>query len=205
MSFLRSTNRETPPPSPLRDGPLSGWDDAALLHDEQQPAESFAIVYRRHVDAIMRFAAMRAIDATGAADLVSETFMAALSARYKYVAQHETARLWLLGIAANRIRDSYRRRDREQRRVDRLGQEQVALTQADHDGYAALLASADREALDALGDLPLVQQHAIRARIIEERSYADVAEALGLTEPNARKHVSRGLAALRRALKEHQR
>src|ERR1700759_2680364 len=105
MTFLRSTNRGTPPPSPLRDGPLTAWTDEELLHDESAPAESFALVYRRHVDAIMRFAATRAIDAAGAADLVSETFMAALAGRYKYEAQHETARLWLLGIAANRIRD----------------------------------------------------------------------------------------------------
>jgi RNA polymerase sigma factor (sigma-70 family) len=201
MSF-RSANRDAAPPS-SPSGPLAGQSDAELLHDTTDPAESFAIVYRRHVDAIMRFAALRAIDASGAADLVSETFAAALAGRHRYVAEHESARLWLLGIAANRIRDSYRARDRDQGRVDRAGREQIVLTQADHDGYAALLATDDRTALDALADLPLVQQRAIRARIIEEHSYAEVAEALGLTEPNTRKHVSRGLAALRRNLKEH--
>jgi DNA-directed RNA polymerase specialized sigma24 family protein len=71
---------------------------------------------------------------------------------------------------------------------------------ADRDGYERLLAGVDGLGLDALADLPEAQQQAIRARVVEDRGYAEIAAALGLSEPATRQQVSRGLAALRRTL-----
>jgi RNA polymerase sigma-70 factor (ECF subfamily) len=60
-----------------------------------------------------------------------------------------------------------------------------------------------RKALvEAIEDLPDRQQDALRLRILDGNSYADVARALSCTEINARQRVSRGLRTLALALQE---
>ena len=51
-----------------------------------------------------------------------------------------------------------------------------------------------------LARLSVEQRDALRLRVVEERSYAQVADALGISEQAARARVSRGLRALARAL-----
>jgi RNA polymerase sigma-70 factor (ECF subfamily) len=189
-------------PSPIR-RPFSSRaiPDVELLHDTTDAPESFAAFYRRHVTAVIRYVASRGLSAEEAADVVADTFLGALQGRYRYRPEREHARLWLLAIATRRIADLRRRQGSEARRRERLGGEAVVLTQLDRDSYAELFADEDRRALDALADLPALQQHAVRARILGEHDYAEIAEALGLSEPATRQHVSRGLSALRRKLR----
>lgn len=175
--------------------------DAELLADSADPEESFALFYRRHAPAVMRFLASRGADAETAADVVADTFMAALRRRSHYRPQHEDARLWLLGIAVRRLADVRRREERERRRLERIVRHTPVLSDADRTTYAALMEST--EALDALADLPETDRQAILARVVEHRSYAEIAEALGLTEPTTRKRVSRGLARLRTRLERN--
>jgi RNA polymerase sigma-70 factor (ECF subfamily) len=61
------------------------------------------------------------------------------------------------------------------------------------------LAAGD-EATLALAELPAEQRHAIEARVIAERDYADIASELRCSEAVVRKRVSRGLRALRTRL-----
>jgi RNA polymerase sigma factor (sigma-70 family) len=180
--------------------PLTAWSDSELLRDATDPAESFAVFYRRHVGATIRFAASRRLDADAVADVVADTFMGALTSRHRYEPVQDTARLWLLTIASRRIADVRRRHGQDGRRHQRLKTEAVVLTQADRDAYRHLVES---DGLDALADLPPVQQQAIRARVIEHREYAEIAEALGLSQPATRQHVSRGLARLRNILERN--
>ena len=53
---------------------------------------------------------------------------------------------------------------------------------------------------DELARLIDDQRDALRLRVVEERSYPEVADALGVSEQTARARVSRGLRALARAL-----
>lgn len=170
--------------------------DADLLEDRRRPADSFAEFYRRHDQALLRFAASRGCDLHTAADIVAETFCAALSKRYHYKAKYESARLWLLGIAVRKIADLQRDHARQVRRRQQLEIEIGVLTVADYESYSTLLEPRPA-AISALDDLPPLQRDAIRARVLEDRNYHEVAAALGLTEPAARKQVSRGLASLR--------
>jgi RNA polymerase sigma-70 factor (ECF subfamily) len=50
--------------------------------------------------------------------------------------------------------------------------------------------------------LPEAERHAIEARVLAERSYAEIAASLRCSELVVRKRVSRGLARLRRQLEE---
>ena len=63
-------------------------------------------------------------------------------------------------------------------------------------------ASESDWATQLLGTLPVEQQEAVRARIIEERPYPEIARELSTSALVVRKRVSRGLATLREHLEE---
>lgn len=50
--------------------------------------------------------------------------------------------------------------------------------------------------------LPVQQREAIRSRVVDERSYSDIASELRTSELVIRKRVSRGLSKLRKQLEE---
>jgi RNA polymerase sigma-70 factor (ECF subfamily) len=55
---------------------------------------------------------------------------------------------------------------------------------------------------DLLRWLPADQREAVRARVLEDKSYDEIAAALETSSLVVRKRVSRGLAQLRREVKE---
>ena len=58
----------------------------------------------------------------------------------------------------------------------------------------------DLGVLELLDGLPEDQREAIRARVIDDADYAEVAARLAISPAAARQRVSRGLATLRRTL-----
>ena len=57
---------------------------------------------------------------------------------------------------------------------------------------------ADEVSADALLDeLPADQRMALRARVLDDRAYGEIAVAEGVSEAAIRQRVSRGLASLR--------
>jgi DNA-directed RNA polymerase specialized sigma24 family protein len=59
------------------------------------------------------------------------------------------------------------------------------------------IAALDRTAVAFVNELPGDQQDAVRARVIDERDYSDIAKDLRCSEAIVRKRVSRGLGTLR--------
>ena len=55
----------------------------------------------------------------------------------------------------------------------------------------------DEEAAQMVEELPEAQRDAIRAHVLEDREYADIASSQQLSEATVRKRVSRGLKVLR--------
>ena len=74
------------------------------------------------------------------------------------------------------------------------------------DGLHAVDEAVDRgesELSRLLAELPPTQREAIEKRVVEEKSYLEIATALRCSESVIRKRVSRGLATLRaRMVKE---
>ena len=155
----------------------------------------FGGFYRRNLDRVLAFCAQRTSEPELAADVAAETFAAALIARRKYRAEQGSAEAWLLGIAAHKLADAQRRGHVERRAQQRLGIAPIAWTDED---LARVTALGDGQPISTLLEqLPGDQRAAVRARVVEERSYEDVAVHLGVSEATARKRVSRGLATLR--------
>lgn len=137
-------------------------------------------------------------DAELAADLTAETFAAALLARDRYRPDMGTPATWLYAIAANKLRDWRRRGFAEDRARRRLRIERPALTADDVEEFGRL---ADEVTADALlEELPADQRTALRARVLDDRAYGDIAVAEGVSEAAIRQRVSRGLASLRQRI-----
>jgi RNA polymerase sigma-70 factor (ECF subfamily) len=158
-------------------------------------ARSFEEFYLRHVDTVLGYFARRTGDAEMAADLASETFAAALAGRGRYRPRKGAAGAWLFGIASRKLADAQRRGYAERRMCRRLGMERIELTDADVAHIEALGESAQ-----LLEGLSPDQAEAVRAHVIEERDYGEIAGELHTSEAVVRKRVSRGLATARRRI-----
>ena len=167
--------------------------DEALLAS-RDPAD-FERFYCHHVDSLLGFFARRTRDPELAADLTAETFAAALAGRRRYRPETGAASAWLFGIAMHKLADAQRRGYAERRARERMGMERLELHE---DDYARIESLAEAEGASALLELiPPDQRDAVRAHVMEERGYDEIARALGASETVVRKRVSRGLAAVR--------
>lgn len=163
-------------------------------------ADAFAALYRRHLPRVLAFALRATGDRELAADLAGEVFAAALAASRRYRPEHESAAPWLLGIAHNKLRESRRRGRIENAARRRLGFATLELDDGDLERVDELAALEDGPALAAVESLPGAERDAIRARIVDERGYAEIAAELRCSESVVRQRVSRGLARARARL-----
>ncbi len=101
-------------------------------------------------------------------------------------------------IARHQLSGWYRRGDVERRAVRRLGIERRALTDDELERIVELAGLEDtRQAVArGLGAFTGEARSALCLRVVEERSYGEIAGALGITEQTARARVSRALRAL---------
>jgi RNA polymerase sigma factor (sigma-70 family) len=176
-------------------------DDATLLQASAHgDAEAFAAFYRRHLASVLRFCLRQTGSREAAADLTGEVFAAALASCGRYEARHDTATPWLLGIARNKLLESRRRGRVEDAARRRLGIARLELDDDDLARVDELAALGDRPAVSLVEALPSDERAAVRARIVEERDYADIAAELECSESVVRKRVSRGLARVRQQL-----
>ncbi len=166
--------------------------DAELLR--AGTADGFEEVYDRHAAQVLAWARVRVGE--HAADLTAEVFARAWLGRSRFRGESDASALpWLLGIAQNVLRESLRKRAVEDAARRRLGMPSLLA------GDTALEAVHDRRTLSepdrqALASLPERDRELLRLRVVEERSYRDIAGRLRCTPQAARHRVSRLLRHL---------
>lgn len=128
-----------------------------------------------------------AVGAVDADDCYQETWIAALRG-YPQLRHADNLRGWLLTIAARKAIDLHRARGRAPLPVDQLPEPQVE----PHEGAG--------EVWEAVRVLPSKQRSAVVMRYLLDADYSTIAEAMGTSEPAARRNVHEGLKRLR---KEH--
>jgi RNA polymerase sigma-70 factor (ECF subfamily) len=158
--------------------------------------DDIAQLYADHARPLVAFFARRTFDPQAASELMAETFAAAVADRKQF--RGESAEGWLYGIARHQLTGWYRKAAVERKALKRLGLEPPHLTDVEYErveDLAGLHALRTRvgELLEAL---PAESRDALRLRIVEERSYPEVAATLGIAEPAARARVSRALRGL---------
>ncbi len=112
----------------------------------------------------------------------------------------QSAAPWLLGIAQNKLRESRRRGRIENATRRRLQIAPLPLEDDDLERVEELAAISDVDVTSALERLPANERDAVRARVIDEREYRDIAGELECSESVVRQRVSRGLARARTRL-----
>jgi RNA polymerase sigma-70 factor (ECF subfamily) len=166
-------------------------------------SEDIARHYRQEARRMVGFFVRRTHDPEVALDLVAETFASAVRDRAQFRGRDDAAAVaWLYGIGRNLLGRWYRDGAVEQRAVARLGIQRAGLGEDEYDRLVELggLAEARAAIAEQLRGLPADQRRAVELRVLEERSYDDVAAALSISQPTARARVSRGLRALAVAL-----
>ena len=177
------------------------------LTDEQLLArcdeDAFALFYRRHAAPLLGYLVRRTGDAELAADLVAETFAAALAGAHRFRPDKGSAVNWLYGIARHLLlraleRGRVERRARARFGIGRIELDDDALERIE--ALASLDVSAERLHA-ALNAIPEDERDAVEARVLCERGYAEIADSMALSEPAVRQRVSRGLARMRAVLR----
>ncbi len=166
-------------------------------------AEGFVALYRRESELVLRFCARRVLDAEAAVDLTADTFAHAFRGRAGFRGTTEVeARAWLLTIARRQVARYLKRGALDRATLERLGIQVPRPDAAEIEEIErrAELPELRRVVGAELARLNAEQQEALRLRVVEERSYAEIAALLGVGEATVRARVSRGLRALGRAL-----
>jgi RNA polymerase sigma factor (sigma-70 family) len=177
-------------------------DEDLLVASSERP-HSFVALYYRTMPGLLRYFARRTLDAQVAADLTAETLAEAFASRGRFHDRGDgSATAWLYTIARRQFSRYLRRLRVEDAARRRLGMQQVELGPEDVDRVEALIdfEQVGRAVSAAFDELRADQREALRLRVIEGRSYREVAEALGCSQEVARSRVSRGLRRLALAL-----
>jgi RNA polymerase sigma factor (sigma-70 family) len=169
-------------------------------------ADAFSELYRREGESVLIFLTRRTWDGETALELTAETFAVALRSWRKLGAlTPEQQRAWLFTVARRQLGRYLRRATVERRAVQRLG---MQIPTVDHDDLLLIERRAGlpelRRALEQeLARLSPTQRDALQLRVIEERSYEEIALQLGISQQTVRARVSRGLRALAHALEPY--
>jgi RNA polymerase sigma factor (sigma-70 family) len=163
-------------------------------------ADAISRLYEAHAEGMLGFFMRRTYEPEAAVDLLAETFAQAFEDRRRFRGSGEQEQLaWLYAIARHRAADFHRRGRVERRVLDRLGFERRPLSDEEYERVEELAGLQTLRRALAIGveGLAVEQREALRLRVLEERSYAEVAQTLGVSEQTARARVSRALRAMR--------
>lgn len=165
-------------------------------------ADHIASLYDQHGPDILRYLARRTFDPETAVDLLADTFTKAIASRRRFRGTStEEAIGWLYAIARSQLSDHRRRARAERAAMSRVQGERRALYDEEYERIEQLLDLQDiRDTVAAaLDELPDTHRQVIRLRVVEERSYDELAALLGTSVVAARVRLSRALRALRDA------
>ncbi len=168
--------------------------------------DDFITMYRRTSENLFVYFYRRTFDLEATADLVSETYAVALERRDSYRERRGSPDAWVFGIARRVLGRHRRAFAADLRAVKRLA---IVVPQVDAETAEMIVHRVDslHDRLNlgaALADLPVALSVAVVARVVDDRSYREVAEMLGCSEGAARVRVHRGLARLAKAMEQHE-
>jgi RNA polymerase sigma-70 factor (ECF subfamily) len=180
-------------------------DDVELLRAARRDDGAFCELYARWAPELHAWFARRTASADTAAELTAETFAQALRSLRSFRGRHPgSGAAWLMGIAHNLLRGWYRERRvaTEARRRAGVPVHEYAWPEDDAVEQRLTAGPLREDLLRALAALPEDQRRAVALRVLHERSYDEVAVALGCTAATARQRVFRGLQTMRDRLSE---
>jgi RNA polymerase sigma-70 factor, ECF subfamily len=183
--------------------PHDGPDDDALIAASQRGDDAaFGMLVRRHQRAVHRLAWSLTRSASDADDLTQETFVRA----WRAIARFELGQPvfpWLARIVTNTAYSLFRhRRRRPEQSIEPLV-EQGAQWGVDDDP-AAHAATSERDARlrACFAELAPEHQAVLALRVMQDLSYEQIAQALGVPVGTVMSRLSRARAELKRRMAE---
>lgn len=161
--------------------------------------EQFDRLYDAEAHRLLGFFVARAPDVETARDLWAESLTEAFRCRGTFRgATDDERRSWLYGIAYRQLARYRRAGMIEARAMRKLGLRAPELSDSD---VERLLDREEAESLrhgldEALSGLPDGQANAVRGRVLDDQTYAELAADLEISQPAARARVSRALRTL---------
>src|SRR5216110_1806332 len=180
--------------------PETSWDDVRTDADERAWAEriragdiaAFETLYRTYWQRLFAFAFRYVQLKEDAEEIVQEVFFRIWRGRAQWMPAG-AVRNYLYLAVRNAARDRLERAAVARRWGGRVGQ-LVTATEIQSDLEAADLVAAVQRALD---ELPPRRSAVCRLRLIDELSYAQIADRLGIREKTVETQLARGLKFLR--------
>jgi RNA polymerase sigma-70 factor, ECF subfamily len=160
-----------------------------LLHRHESLDDAFERFYRKHVAEVYQYALAVLGNSADAEDVTQQTFLNAYRA-FQRGGQPTKPHNWLIKIAHNVCRMRWRQSGRRPNEVPLENAPEPAAPE--HDDNLSL-----DEVLTALARLPFNQRAAIVMREVEDRSYAEIADVLGVTVPAVEALLFRARGSLR--------
>lgn len=164
---------------------------------------AFEELYRRHVPALLGFAASRLASREAAEDTVQEFFLALWRHRSDWRVDR-SVKAYLFGALRNHIVSAHRRHQAREGRLQRVEDpvesgSVASSVRADHRVRESELAQAVEVAINELS--PRCRETFLLVRQ-QHLSYAEAAEAMGISVKGVEMNMVRALAALREHLAE---
>jgi RNA polymerase sigma-70 factor (ECF subfamily) len=165
---------------------------------------AFEKFYDAHAHDVFRYFFSRTYDEEAALDLTAETFLQAFAGRRKFRGAGDgEATSWLFGIARHLHNRYLRRGYAEQELIARLQIHVPTIAR----GFSQSGEFTDQEHLRQVvaGELSRLrpdQRRAVELRVIDDLSYSEVAQRLGVSEKAARMRLARALERLGPRLEE---
>jgi RNA polymerase sigma-70 factor (ECF subfamily) len=178
---------------------VTASDEDLLALTPREP-EAFGLFYDRYEPSMLSFFRRATGRADVAADLTAEVFAQALKSLPGYKPALGSAKAWLFGIARHELANTWERGRVEDSARRALEMERLVLTPQTLERIEQVVAEA--VVMELLDGLPEDQRAAVAGRVLEDRSYDELAAELICSPSVVRQRVSRGLRSLRARLEE---
>lgn len=170
--------------------------DSAAVQASLTDPERFGLIFEQHHRVIWTYLA-RSAGTSVADDIAGEVFVAAFAQRDRFDPERGSVRAWLYGIATNKLRTALRSEGRARRAFARAAMpDQVPDNTLLIDDIDDLRSRA-HQVKAALYQLSRADRELLILAVWEELSYADIAEATGVTIGTVRSRLSRTRGRLR--------
>jgi RNA polymerase sigma-70 factor, ECF subfamily len=169
-------------------------DDHELLRDAIDNRETFAELYRQHVNKVYRYFIFKVGNQLDAQELTSQTFLAALENITSYRGEGSFAS-WLFGIASRKAAQFYNQQKITSKELDEEIQD--CLPSPEQSTEQGLEFSRILRALDHLSN---DRAEVIRLHFFSGLTSAEVATTMGKSEPAVRMLIHRSINDLKKRL-----
>jgi RNA polymerase sigma-70 factor (ECF subfamily) len=175
----------------IRGGPgLRTETGVGTSGDQEIPfVESFDSFYQREFRVVVALAFVLSGSRSAAEELAQDAFLAALR-RWDRISQYEDPAAWVKRVVSNRSVSRFRRLGAEARARVRMGRVDYTIPEGDVDA---------EDLWRHVRSLPNRQAQVIALHYLDDRSVAEIASILGISEPTAKTHLQRGRQSLAEA------